>query len=53
MLFGFEFSLEISFVAELGDNVTVAIAGEDFMTLEDIWMIDLFENIDLREEQFF
>ena len=45
--------LEISLVAELGDYVAVSVAREDFEASEDIGVVQLFEYVDLWEEQFF
>jgi hypothetical protein len=42
--------LEISLVAEFGDNVAVPVAGEDLIALEDVGVAELFEYIDLREK---
>lgn len=33
---GAQFALEVSFVAEFGDDVAVAVAGEDLVAAEDV-----------------
>lgn len=42
--------LQIPLIAQLGDDVTVPIAGEDLMAFEDIGVAKFFEHVDLREE---
>lgn len=44
--------LQIPFVAQLGDDVTVPIAGENLMTFEDVGVAEFFKHVDLREEEF-
>ena len=44
--------LEVSFVAELSDDVAVAVAGEHLVALEHIGMVELLQHVNLREEQF-
>ena len=39
-------------VAKFSDYIAVAIAGEDFMTLKNIRMIEFFEDLYLGEEKF-
>ena len=41
-----QFTLQIPLVAVLGNDVAVAIAGEDLEASEYIGMIELFEDID-------
>jgi hypothetical protein len=43
--------LKVTFSAELGDDIAVAVAGENLEAFEDIGVAQLFEDIDLREEQ--
>lgn len=50
---GTEFGLQIPAIADLSDDVAVAITTEDFMAFEDIWVVELFQDIDLREKEFF
>lgn len=38
-----DFGFQVSFVAELGDNVAVSIAGEDLKAAKDIGVIHFFE----------
>jgi hypothetical protein len=38
-----ELAFEIALVAEFGDNVAVAVAGEDFEASEDVGVVHLFE----------
>jgi len=45
--------LEVSFVAELSDDVAVAVASEYFVAFQHIGVIQLFQDIDFGEEQFF
>lgn len=45
--------LKISFIAKLRDDITVPIAGENFMAFEDIGVTEFFKYVDLREEKFF
>lgn len=42
-----------SFVAELSDDVAVAVASEYFVAFQHIGVIQLFQDIDFGEEQFF
>lgn len=42
--------LEISLVAQFGDDVAIPVAGEDLIALEDVGVAELFEYIDLREK---
>lgn len=44
--------LEVPFVAELSDDVAVAVAGEHLIALEHIGMVELLQHVNLREEQF-
>ena len=44
--------LEVPFVAELSDDVAVAVAGEHLVALEHIGMVELLQHVNLREEQF-
>lgn len=44
--------LQIPFVAQLGDDVTVPIASEDLMAFEDVGVAEFFEHVNLREEEF-
>ena len=44
-----ETRLEVSLVAELGDDVAVAVAGENLKALEHIGVTQFFEDVDFRE----
>lgn len=48
--FGSQFGLQIALVAQLGDNVAVAIAGEDFVALQHVGMLQFLQNLNFREE---
>ena len=43
--------LEVTLVTQLRDNVAVAIRSEYFVTLQDAWMVQFFQNFDLLEQQ--
>lgn len=45
--------LQIALVAELGDDVAVAVAGEDLEASEDIGMAEFLEDIDFGEKELF
>ena len=46
-----EFGLQVASIAELSDDIAVAIAGEDFVALQNIGMVEFFQHIDFRKEQ--
>ena len=46
-----EQGLEVALVTEFSDYVAVTIAGENFVTLKNVWMIELFEDLYLGEEK--
>lgn len=48
-----EFALEVAFVAEFGDDVAVAIAGENLVAAQDVGMVQLLQDINFGEEKFF
>ena len=52
--FGFlpENLIEVALTAELCNNIAVSVTGEDFETAKNIWMLQLFQDIDFREEEF-
>ena len=45
-----ESGFEVALVAEFGDDVAVAIAGEDLEAFEDIGVAQLLQDIDFREK---
>lgn len=45
-----ESRLEVAFIAQLGNYITVPVASEDLMAFEDIGVIEFFEDINLREK---
>lgn len=47
-----QFGLEVSLITELGDDVAIAIAGEDIETAEHIGMVQSLQHVYLREEKF-
>jgi len=47
-----EAGLKIAFVTEFSDDITVAIAGKNFKTFENIRVAKFFQHIDFREEKF-
>ncbi len=47
-----DLALKVPLVAELGDDVAIAVAGEDLEALEHVGVAELLEDVDLREEQF-
>lgn len=48
-----EFGFEIPAIAELGDDVTVSVGGENFIALKNVGVIEFLEYIDFREEKLF
>lgn len=44
--------LKIPFVTQFGNDITVAIAGKNFKTFENIRVAKFFEHIDFREKKF-
>lgn len=48
-----ETRLEVSLIAKLSYDITIAIAGEYFEASEDVGVIKFLENIDFWEEKFF
>lgn len=47
-----EFGLEISTIADLGDDVAISIWGENFKTSQDVWVVKLLKDINFGEEKF-
>ena len=47
-----ESGFEVALVAEFGDDVAVAIAGEDLEAFEDIGVAQLLQDVDFREKEF-
>jgi hypothetical protein len=47
-----ESGLEVALAAEFGDDVAVAVAGEYLVAFEDVGVVQLFEDVDLGEEEF-
>lgn len=47
-----EFGLQIALVAELGDDVAIAVAGKDVKAPKHARMVQLLQHVDLREKQF-
>ena len=45
-----ESGFEVALVAEFGDDVAVAVAGEDLEAFEDIGVAQLLQDIDFREK---
>ena len=45
-----ESGFEVPLVAEFGDDVAVAVAGEDLEAFEDIGVAQLLQDIDFREK---
>lgn len=48
-----EFAFEIPSVTDLRNNITVSIAGENFVASEDVGMTELFEYIDFWKQELF
>jgi hypothetical protein len=46
-----DLGLEVALVAQLGDDVAVAIAGEDLEAAQDVGMVHFLEHFDLGEEE--
>jgi hypothetical protein len=46
-----QFGLEIALVAELGDDVTVAVAGEYIETAQHIGVVQFLQDVDLRKQE--
>ena len=46
-----ESGFEVALVAEFGDDVAVAIAGEDLEAFEDIGVAQLLQDVDFREKK--
>ena len=46
-----ESGFEVPLVAEFGDDVAVAVAGEDLEAFEDIGVAQLLEDVDFREKK--
>lgn len=44
---------EIASIAQLCDDIAIPIAGKDLVALEDVGVIELFEDVNLREEELF
>ena len=47
-----ESGFEVALVAEFGDDVAVAVAGEDLEAFEDIGVAQLLQDVDFREKEF-
>jgi hypothetical protein len=46
-----QFRLQITLIAQLGDDIAVPIAGKNLKTSQDIGMVQLFKDIDLLEKK--
>ena len=53
MVFPAQFGLEIAAIAYFGDDIAVSMGGEHFEAPQDVGVIELFEDIDFGEEEFF
>ncbi len=51
--FGAYFAFQVALVAEFGDDVAIAVAGEDLMAAKHIGVIQFLEDINFGEEEFF
>ncbi len=47
-----DFCFQIAFITEFSNNVAITVTGKDFIALEYVGMVELFEYFNLRKEEF-